>query len=64
MRKTKNDSDVRKYRTHKAATQKLERQAYHRYVNNLIEINDPENDKQPKQKRFWNFIKTLRKDNT
>jgi len=33
MKKTQNPSDIRKYRSLKSATQKLERQAYHRYVN-------------------------------
>ena len=33
-------------------------------MENLIELEDPEKDLNPgKQKRFWSFIKSLRKDN-
>lgn len=41
----------------------MERYASWRYVEDLIEIGDPDSDQQPpKQKRFWKYIKTLRKD--
>ena len=43
---------------------KLERQAYFSYTNNIIEVNDDQDDKPSKQKRFWSYIKSLRKDNT
>ena len=64
MRKTKNDSDIRKYKECKKAVQKHERQAYWTYINGIIEAEDPEVDRPPKQKRFWNYIKSLRKDST
>ena len=47
----------------RARVQKAERQAYWRHTVNLKEIGYPENDQNPgKQKRFWTFIKSLRKD--
>ena len=67
LRKTKqtNDSSIRqRYLKTKAAVQKLRRQNYWQYINNLIdppkegEQNSPSN-----QKRFWNYIKSLRRDN-
>ena len=61
MRKTKKQQDIRKYRQCKGDVQKLERQAYFSYINNIIEVHD---DKPSKQKRFWSYIKSLRKDNT
>ena len=64
MKKTKNDSDIRKYKECKKALQKHERQAYWTYINGIIEADDPEVDRPPKQKRFWNYIKSLRKDST
>ena len=30
----------------------------------IIEVGDPDSDQQPKQKRFWSYIKSLRKDTT
>ncbi|XP_052261072.1 uncharacterized protein LOC127865168 [Dreissena polymorpha] len=64
MKKTKSGADIRKYKVCKSHVQKLERQNYHQYINNLIEVQDPNDDKQLKQKRFWNYIKSLRKDNS
>ena len=64
MRKTKNETDVRKYKECKSTLQKVERQSYWAYVNNIIEIGNPDDDHQPKQKRFWSYIKSLRKDST
>ena len=44
--------------------QKAERQAYWRHIGYLIDIGDLEKDLNPgKQKRFWSFIKSLKKDN-
>ena len=48
----------------KKAVQKHERQAYWAYINGIIEAEDPEVDGPPKQKRFWNYIKSLCKDST
>ena len=64
MRKTKNETDVRKYKECKSTLQKAERQSYWAYVNNIIEIGNPDDDHHPKQKRFWSYIKSLRKDST
>ena len=64
MRKTKNDSDIRKYKECKKALQKSERQAYWTYINDIIKVEDPEVDRPSKQKMFWNYIKSLRKDST
>ena len=50
MKKTKNDSDIRKYKECKKALQKHERQAYWTYINGIIEADDPEVDRPPKQK--------------
>ena len=54
MKKTKNEKDVRKYKDCKKAVQKQERQSYWTYINNIIEVGDPDSEQQPKQKRFWN----------
>ena len=65
MKKTKNETDIRKFKECKKAVQKTERQSYWTYINNIIETGDPDNDHTPpKQKRFWNYIKSLRKDST
>ena len=57
--------DISHYRHIKAKVQKAERQAYWKHVENIIYIGDPESDHQPnKQKRFWFFIKSLRKDSS
>ena len=56
--------DVSTYKQMRERVQKAERQANRRHINNLIEIGDTEKDLNPgKQKRFWSFIKFLRKDN-
>ena len=64
MRKTRNETDVRKYRECKRILQKSERQSYWSYVNNIIEVGDQDSAYQPKQKRFWSYIKSLRKDSS
>ena len=49
----------------KAKVQKAERQAYWQYVENLIDVGDENSEQRPgKQKRFWSYIKSLRKDNS
>ena len=55
MKKTKKEKDIRKYmyRQCKGDIQKLERQVYFSYINNIIEVNDNQDDKPSKQKRFW-----------
>ena len=64
MRKTRNETDIRKYKECKKTLQKTERQSYWAYVNNIIETGDPNDEHYPKQKRFWSYIKSLRKDST
>ena len=46
------------------AVQKIERKSYWAYINGIIETSEPDNNHAPKQKRFWNYIKSLRKDST
>ena len=48
MRKTRNETDVRKYRECKRILQKSERQSYWSYVNNIIEVGDQDSACQPK----------------
>ena len=57
--------DRKRYLQTKAQAQKQERQAYWKYVENLIELGD-EQEQQPssKQKRFFSFIKSLKKDSS
>ena len=62
QRKTKKAKDIRQYKETKACLQKAERQSYWQYVDNLIEIGDPDQQHQSKQKRFWSYIKSLWKD--
>ena len=64
MKKTKKPSDISKYKNYKSAFQKLERHALETYVNNIIEPNENEDERQPKQKIFWSYIKSFRKDNS
>ena len=60
----KKQQDIRMYRQCKGDVQKLERQAYYSYINNIIEVNEDQDDNPSKQKRFWSYIKSLWKDNT
>ena len=62
QRKTKKAKDNRQYKETKAHLQKAERQSYGQYVDNIIEIGDPVQHHLPKPKRFWSYIKSLRKD--
>ena len=49
----------------KAKVQRTERKPYWQYVENLIEVGDESCEQRPwKQKRFWSYIKALRKDNS
>ncbi|KAH3878134.1 hypothetical protein DPMN_002018 [Dreissena polymorpha] len=62
---TGKSKDRHSYLQAKATSQRLERQAYWKYIENLIEEGDQEEDqKANKQKRFRNFIKSTRKDNS
>jgi hypothetical protein len=60
---SQNTRDRRRYHQAKQETQRLERQAYWRYIENIIEVGDPDSEQPPsKQKRFWSYIKSLKKD--
>jgi len=64
LKKSSNPKDRQNYINVRNQTQKLERNSYWRYVENLIDEDTPDVDQQPsKQKKFWNYIKSLRKDN-
>ena len=53
------------YKTKKARVQKAERQAYWNYLDKMLDFGDPETEHQSgKMKRFWSFVKSLRKDNS
>ena len=55
--------DISHFRQMKAKVQRAERQAYWKHEENIIDLKDPESDhRSSKQKRFWSFIKSLRKD--
>ena len=63
--KSSDPSQRQKYIRTKAAVQKETRQAYWKYINNLIDPPDQDSNQcGSNQKRFWNYIKSLRKDNT
>ena len=65
QKKSNSPKDIRLYKEAKAKLQKAERQSYWSYVENIIEVGDPNQDQQPrKQKRFWSYIKSLRKDSS
>ena len=55
---------MRKYRECKQILQKSERQSYWSYVNNIIEVEYQDSALQPKQKRFWSYIKSICKDSS
>ena len=59
QRKTRAATDVRHYREIKAKPQKAERQSYWKYVEDIIEIRDPDQEQLTIQKRLFNFIKAL-----
>ena len=55
----------RQYLKTKSQAQKEERQAYWKYVENIIELGDSDQEQQPsKQKRFFSFIKSLKRDSS
>ena len=62
QQKTKKAKDIRQYIETKVRLHKAERQSYWQYVDNLMQIWDPDQQHQPKQKRFWSNIKSLPKD--
>jgi hypothetical protein len=65
QRRSKDPSDIKRYRDSKAELQKALRNAHWRYVEDLIDTGDPADLNRPtQQKRFWTYIKSLRKDNS
>ena len=63
-RQTNSPSFRQRYLRAKASVQKLQRQNYWNYINSLIEPpNESENQRGNNQKRFWHYIKSLRRDN-
>ena len=54
----------RLYLRKRAEAQKLLRGAYWNYINNLIQPPQEESNSPRSQKRFWSYIKSLRKDTT
>ena len=60
------DTSLRqRYLKAKATVQREQRQAYWQYINNLIDPPDEfGNNQGSNQKKFWSYIKSLRKDNT
>ena len=55
QRKARKAKDVRMYKETKARLQKTERESYWKFIDNIIEAWDQ--GQQPKQKRFWAYIK-------
>ncbi|MEW8544204.1 MAG: reverse transcriptase family protein, partial [Candidatus Thiodiazotropha sp.] len=65
QRASKHHKDFEKYKSMKARVQKAERQAYWSYLDQLINFGDPDTETQlGKMKRFWSFVKSLKKDNS
>ena len=65
QKKSGRHKDWRRYLHTKAQAQRQERQAYWKYVENLIELGDNEQEQIPsKQKRFFSLIKSLEKDSS
>ena len=62
QRRTKNSKDICNYKETKARLQKVERQSYWNFVDHIIDESEPGQEHHPKQKRFWSFIKSMRKD--
>ena len=62
-----NDPDVKNhYKRFRAHVQKVERDAYWRHVSNTFKFendpSDPDSNKSGKIKKFWSFVKSLKKD--
>ena len=62
-----NDPDVKNhYKRFRAHVQKIKRDAYWRHVSNIFTFendpSDPDSNKSGKIKKFWSFVKSLKKD--
>ena len=65
QKSTKKPKDIKRYIEAKSNAHILQRKVYWEYVDNLIEIGNPDSDENPnKQKRFWSYVNALRKDNS
>ena len=62
-KETKNHKDIEHYKKFRAQVQKEERKEYWKYVENIIDPSNDETSAPNKQKRFWSYIKSQRKDN-
>ena len=64
-KRSANSKDRKHYTEMRSKVQKLERQAYWKYINDLIEPPPEESSHSANnQKKFWTYIKSLRRDNT
>ena len=62
QRATRKSRDIDKYKKMKSKIQRAERQAYWQHVEEVLDPGDPDIDDRPgKQKRFWSFIKSLKR---
>ena len=65
QRASKRSKDIGSYRSMRARVQRAERQAYWNYLDKMLDFGDPETEDQSgNMKRFWSFVKSLRKDNS
>ena len=65
QRVTKKFKDVEHYKQIKTKVQKAERPTYWQHLEIVIDFGDPDSeDRAGKQKWFWSFVKSLKKDNS
>ena len=62
-----NDPDVKNhYKRFRAHVQMVERDAYWKHFSNIFtfenDLSDPDSNKSGKIKKFWSFVKSLKKD--
>jgi hypothetical protein len=63
QKRTKSTEDKNKYLKAKGDAQKAIRSAHWQYIDNIIEVGDPDDLSRPnKQKRFWQYIKSIKKE--
>ena len=61
---TGDSRNINHYNETKARLQKAEQQSYWDPVDDIIDVGDPEQEHQPKQNRFWSFVKSIPTDTT
>ena len=64
QRKTRKAKDIRMYKETKTRLQKLNDNPIGYFIENVIEVGELDQEQQPKQKRFWAYIKSLQKDSS